>query len=486
MRIGQTSVIVYVAKLLGSALGFLTTLYFARILGAEVIGGYALIMAILGWLDLFGQLGIGNAMIKRISEGEEQGAYLAAAVIWKLLLYVFLSVMIVALQPVFERYVSDFDQYTDVSVVWFLVLLLAVRLFFGTVFHTLKAERKVHIAGLLQPISVGGKSLIQILLVLAGYSLVGMVAGWMLGGIVVGLIGLNWVATRAVRPAKRHFRSLFEYAKFSWLGRMEARVYNDVDVLVLGVFVPSALVGVYSVAWSIAKFLEIFGSAISQAVFPEISYKSAQETEQSTTGLIQDALAYTGLLAIPGFVGSLILAERLLLLYGDDFTKGSVVLSLLVLTVLLHSYQNQLLNALNGIDRPGIAFRINAVFILLNAVLNVVLIWQFGMVGAAVATVASSGFGLCLAYYALHRFLDFETPIREPIRQVVAAIVMGGIVWSALITIERTGIISYNYIIVFLLVGAGASVYFLVLLGISARFRGTVERNLPVEVPYLR
>jgi len=485
MRIGQTSIIVYLSKLIGSAIGFLATLYFARLLGAQVLGLYALVMAIVGWLNMAGQLGIGNAMIKRISENKERGAYLAAAIVWKVLLLLVIAVGLLLSKSAVEGYLGEFDQYSEVSVVWFLTCILVVRLFQGTVFHTLMGERKVHIPGLLRPLSVGSKSLIQILLVVAGYSLVGILAGWIAGGVLVGVVAIYWTTVRPTSPAKQHFVSLFDYAKFSWLGRLESRVYNNVDILLLGVFVPSSLVGIYSVAWSIAKFIEMFGSAISQAVFPEISYNSAQETDQSITGLIEDALTYTGLMAIPGLVGGAILAKQLLRLYGPEFTQGSTVLVLLVLSVLLYSYQNQLVNALNGIDRPEIAFRISAIFIVLNAVLNVVLIWQFGIVGAAVATAVSAGVGLVLAYYALRQLVEFRIPIREPSRQIVAAVIMGGIVGTTLETIERTDIINYNAIIVFLLVGVGAGVYFAVLFTLSTKFRETVNRNLPVDVPYL-
>jgi hypothetical protein len=44
---------------------------------------------------------------------------------------------------------------------------------------------------------------------------------------------------------------------------------------------------------------------------------------------------------------------------------------------------------------------------------------------------------------------------------------------------------SHNAIIVVSLVGLGAGVSFLTLLGISCEFRETADHNLPVELPYL-
>jgi len=313
-----------------------------------------------------------------------------------------------------------------------------------------------------------------------------MLVGYVIGGIIVGVIGLYWVSTRPTRPGRRHFRSLFNYAKYSWLGGLKGRTFNDIDILILGVFVPTSLVGVYAVAWSLAKFLTLFARAIRQTLFPEISFKSVQETEQAAAGLVEDSLAYTGLIAIPGFVGGTILAERILRLYGPEFVQGAVVLGLLIFAVVIHSYQKQLLNALNAIDRPDIAFRINAIFIALNAGLNVILIQQYGIEGAAIASILSVLVILVLTHRALARILDFSVPIGEISRQISAAIVMGITVWFSLEAIQVYNMIGNNAITVFLLVMCGATIYFLTLLAISPYFRATINRNLPDTSSYLR
>ncbi|TKR25244.1 oligosaccharide flippase family protein [Natronomonas salsuginis] len=484
MNIGQTSIIVYLSLLFASALGFLSTLYFARKLGPEIIGIFSLLMAVITWLSL-ANVGLGEAMKKRISEGNDQGEFLSATILCIIPIAVIVAILAVAFQPTLQNYVDGFDKYVNISIVWFVMGVFLIRTFFQSVFRTLTSQRMVHIRGLLDPVSIGGKSLFQIILVAGGYGLLGMLVGWMLGGLLVGVIGLYWVRIRPARPSKRHFKSLFEYAKFSWLTGLKSRAFNQVDILLLGAFVSSSLVGVYAVAWSIAKFLELFGNSIGQTMFPEISHTSAQDSTEAAAGLLEDSLAFNGLIAIPGLIGGLVLAERLMRLYGPDFTRGGAVLALLILATLVYSYQNQLLNTLNAIDRPDIAFRINVVFIALNAVLNVVLISQYGIEGAAAATVISAAVGLGLSYYALDSLIDFETPVREPTRQIAAALLMGGVIWVALESIETTGLITHNAIIVVSLVTSGAGVYFLTLLGISPQFRATVNRNLPFEVPFL-
>jgi O-antigen/teichoic acid export membrane protein len=486
MKIGQTSLVVFVSKFLGSALGFLSTLYFARVLGAEVLGIYALVMTVVSWLVLFGRLGIGKAMQKRISEGEQQGKYLAATLIWLVSIWVVLSLGLLAGRGYVDGYISEFDEYVALSAAWFVVGIVFVKLFKKTiVFSTLVAERKVHIRGLLEPVSIGARALIQVGLVVLGYGLLGMLVGFIVSSLLVALVGLYWVETRPARPSVRHFRSLFDYAKFSWLGGLQTRAFNNVDIFLLGVFVPTSLVGVYSVSWSIAQFLTLFGQAINATLFPEISYKSSQETKQAVAGMLEDALTFTGLIAIPGLVGGTVLSERLLRLYGDEFTTGTTVLGLLILSTLVYSYQNQLLNVLNGFDRPDLAFRINGVFIGTNVVLNVILIREFGVEGAASATALSTCVGLVLSYYSVSQLIDFRVPFREPALQIGSALFMGCVVWAVLEYFETARPIKNNAVVVVGLVVLGAAVYSVTLFALSSRFRSTVERNLPVDVPYL-
>ncbi|MFC6716703.1 lipopolysaccharide biosynthesis protein [Natrialbaceae archaeon GCM10025810] len=106
MRIGQTSFVVFASRLVGSGIGFVATLYFARTLGAEVLGYYSIVLAVVAWLKLSGELGVSSAVGKRISEGEEPSVYFEAGAIVIGVLGVGLSLAVLALEPVVEGYVG--------------------------------------------------------------------------------------------------------------------------------------------------------------------------------------------------------------------------------------------------------------------------------------------------------------------------------------------------------------------------------------------
>lgn len=184
-------------------------------------------------------------------------------------------------------------------------------------------------------------------------------------------------------------------------------------------------------------------------------------------------------------VGGLVVGERILRLYGDEFTQGVAVLTLLVVASLIQAYQNQVLTTLNAVDRPDLSFRINGLFLGGNVVLNLLLVYRYGWVGAAVATGLSALLSLMVGLGYLRSLIDIDLPVVELGRQWAAALVMGVVVYG-LRTVENTmRVVGHNAVTVVFLVGIGAGVYFLVLLGLSRKFRTTVRENLPMLEPYL-
>ncbi|WP_178917762.1 polysaccharide biosynthesis C-terminal domain-containing protein [Natronomonas gomsonensis] len=477
--------VVFLSRLLSSAIGFVATVIFARLLGAEVIGIYTLVITLVAWLSLGGRLGLGKAMKKRISEDENRGEYLFAGIVAIGIMLMLLQVVVFTGQRYIETYIGGFSEYAALSVVWFVSILLVVQLAYVIITATLKGQHLVHLAGILDPIWVFLRSVFQVALVVLGFSVVGLLVGYIVGGILVVVIGTVFISIRLQTPTRVHFESLAEYAKFSWLGGLKSRSFNDVDILVLGAMVPSSLVGIYSIAWGLTKFLDLFGNAIGGAVFPEISNLTAKETEDAASRLIEDVVAFAGFISIPGAVGGILLSDRLLMFYGSEFVRGTEVLSLLLISILLYSFMRQFLNALNALDRPEIAFRANIVFIICNTTLNIILIYFLGWIGAAIASVLSVTVGTLHSYRLLVRTVSIQLPYSEIGRQTVAALLMGGVVWLLRSLLETSGLIRHNLVVVSVLVGIGSALYFTTLLVISTRVRSTINRNAPFDLFFL-
>jgi len=137
------------------------------------------------------------------------------------------------------------------------------------------------------------------------------------------------------------------------------------------------------------------------------------------------------------------------------------------------------LSGLNAVDRPDLSFRSNGTLIVTNLVLNVVLVSAFGWVGAAVATACSAGIALLVTYRYIRGVVNFSIPLTEIGKQIAAAAVMALIVFVGRLQLFPY-FVDYEFAVAIGLVFLGAAVYFVVLFGLSVRFREAIRRNIEV------
>lgn len=465
MKLGQTSAVSFVSQIGSSVVGFLATIYITRLLGPDVWGTYMLVVSLVIWLQIVGLMGVDVAITKRLSEVSDDAGYLLAGGLIETGVFLLLAVLIWTQR----RYVT---QYLGTDVTLEIVFLLFALLLFSFGSAALKGEHRVHVASLLGPLDRTLRGGLQVAALVVGFGIVGLLVGHALAAIAVSVVALLVLNHRPTLPGREQFVDLVSYARYSWLSSIEARTFASMDTLILGLFVSNALIGIYEIAWNLASLLGLFGTAISQALFPELSKLASGGEHERIEGLLEDALAFTGLFLLPGFVGSLLLGASVLGIYGPAFPRGYEVLVVHVVAYLGYTYAGQFTNTLNGLDRPELTFRVNAAFILVNATLNVGLVYLYGWIGAAVATAVASAVRLLLGRYYLGGLLDVRVPYREIGRQVAAAVAMGLVVLAGRVVLGE----GLPAAVALVFVGAGA--YFLVLLAISERLRVTVRRNL--------
>lgn len=473
MRKGQTSVIHFISRISISIAGFATNLYVANELGSEPLGTYFLALSVVTWVALFANLGVQESVKKRLSEARSSWGYVTTGLLFQTILYVLVSVGILALG-------SHFESYIGAPIAELLVLVLAVRLAYDFVVTVLDGQNKVHLSSLLDPIWWVGRSILQISLVALGVGLVGLFWGYVAAGVLAVLVGIYFMGIRWQRPTRDHADELLSYARYSWLSPIKGRSFLSMDTIVLGFFVGNSLIGIYEIAWNLASLFAIFGTSISKTLFPEISNAASQNQSDEVRQMISAALSYAGLFLIPGLVGSALLGRTVLGIYGDEFPAGYGVLLVLTTARLIQAFESQLTSSLDAIDHPEETFRINAAFIVLNVVLNVVFVWQYGWMGAAVATTLTALFSTIVSYRVLSQYVEVRIPIGELSRQAAAALVMGGVV------LVGRYVFGTELVVALPLIFTGTAVYVGMLVYLSAQFRKTIRDNVPQRFQYLQ
>ena len=458
MRLGKATVAHFLSQVVVSVAGFIATFAIARVLGADGVGMYALGVAILMWLKIPAS-GLRNGITKRMSEGRDRDEFLVAGVALQGVFSISVAVLLLAFSGAVNRYVGA-------GVATLIAAMFLADVGFGTVGAAMEGEKKVARYGWVRAFERVARTAIQVGLILVGYDVAGLFFGHAISLVIASVLGVALLGLRVSIPDRRHFRSLLEYARYSWLGGLKGRTFGWMDTIVLGFFVASSLIGIYEVAWTLASFLVLVANSIQKTLFPELSELSIEDRDERIHHYINEGLVFTGIFLIPGFFGGLALGTDILRIYSPEFTEGAVVLLLLIAARTFDAYGSQLVSVINALDHPDVAFRINGLFVAVNLTLNVILVATFGWYGAAVATLLSGLVTLVVSYRALSGLIGNPSiPLGEILCQVVAGVAMLGVIY-ALDPFVPTG-----HYMTLALVAVGAAVYLLILLGLSSRVR---------------
>ncbi|WP_121821416.1 flippase [Halostella salina] len=466
MRLGRTATVHFVGQVVVSVAGFVATFLIARLLGAGPLGEYAIAVGLLFWFSI-PLNGIGGAITKRVSEGTNTGSRFTAG----FLSNVGIAAGIAAVVVLFR---DELNAYIGAPVGSLVGLLVVANALFISVRCGLEGEQRVAEAGLFKAAERVFRTGGQVVFIVLGWHVAGLVIGHVLSLLIVVVAGLA-VSNLSVRlPTRKDFHDLYTYGRYSWMGTLESRVFGWMDTLVLALFVSSTFIGIYEVAWTLSSFLGIASASIRTTLFPKLSELSTEDREDRVLHFLEEGLAFTGVLTIPGLFGVAVIGPRVLGVYGTEFTQGGRILLLLIVAQIFNVYKSPLTSVINAIDRPDVTFRINVQFIVTNVTLNVVLIWQYGWYGAAAATVLSSGLALFLGYRAVYSLLDRPPfPVSEIGIQTLAAAAMAVL----LVVVDEYA--PSNAVGTVSLVLFGAAVYGTLLWTFSGRFREKVGLVLP-------
>ncbi|MFD1633362.1 flippase [Haloplanus ruber] len=448
MNLAKSSILIFSARVCKAAIGFLAVTVFSRELGASPLGTYYPFLALLGIIGLPANLGIRQATKKRISEGNDKSAYLGTGLILK-------SAIVFAISGILWFSGTYINKFLGANLAQLVVITLIIDQLGRFSISILHGELRVGETAILEVIRPLSWLVVGYFLYLRGYGVYALVYGYLVGTILASMVGWWKVSVSIGRPTVEHARSLFDYARFSAISSVGGYFYSwtDVGILTLfvvwGIGVTRADIGAYENAWRLSLVTMLFGKSIATALFPQISRWDADDATDRIESAIPTALLPSLLLVIPAFVGTLILSKDLLrILFGPEFTVAWLALIVLAAGKIPQSLHTLLSRSLNAIDYPDLAAYAAISSALLNMIFNIVLIWQFGIVGAAIATVGSFMINTILHAHYLNQFLDIELPLREAIWSVVASAAMGIGVYGARLMIELNSIIQLLAIIV--------------------------------------
>ena len=397
----RQSIVSLIWKIAFTFIGFFSTIYFARVVGASALGVYFLFTAYYGIISMVTDGGFGGAATKRVSEGEEPDAYFSA---FFLLRFLFVILVIIAL-IMFRSYFVDLD---NAGIFIWLLVALVVSLLHGAVGTGVAGCGKMGIHTTCGFINNVSRIFIQIIAVFFGFEVAGLVGGFIAGMLIGAITELRFFDLKFVRFGWRHIKSLSSFSFWLFLTSSGILVFSHADTVIIGYYLNNADIGVYRVVFQFAGISAFTTSALRGTLWPKVSrWGKIKEIDLIEKSLSQ-AITYSLILAVPILMGGILLGDKILLIYGSEFVHGYGTLMILLLAQVVNIFRVFYTTYLSALDRMKDSFKTTMVAASANILFNLMLIPVMGIEGAAIATLVTMTMNAVLAQRVLSQVITVK------------------------------------------------------------------------------
>lgn len=396
------------AQIITSLASFIGIIIFAREIGSYQLGIFFLFQATINVLLLVSDAGLRGALEKRLSEGENASTYLSTMLIMVTMLLFIFSLLIMHLRV-------EINNYIGAKVATYLVVGLIIDQAYNSALQLIRGELRVgDAANMMAARSSLWLGVGYLSIYIFNMEAMGLIYAYIASGFVVVLYGNYLRKTPVGFPTLEAARSLINYAKFDAISGAGAKIYSWIDIMIIGFFLTQAEVGAYETAWRLTVASVMFGIAIRTAIFPQFSKWSNEGDYKSIEETLTDLITASLFFVIPAFFGVLMLSEELLThIFGSEFAVASTALMILMIYRISEAINQTLGRTLQAIDYPGLAAYAMIVGVVLNILLNVLLVREFGIIGAAIGTALAYTVMTIIRVMLLNRIITIRVPIKD-------------------------------------------------------------------------
>lgn len=187
--------------------------------------------------------------------------------------------------------------------------------------------------------------------------------------------------------------------------------------------------GIYSRGQALVQFAAFFASALAIALVPSITESKVKNDMVSVNRRSELALRITLMLGLPAAVGIIALARPInILLYKDGI--GSTTIAIYALVVIFSTLFVTSAGILQGLGQVMLPAKHLFLGIFVKIILNVVLVYYYGINGAVMATISAYLVASGLNLNALKKHISLRISWSSFfIKPVIATVVMGVLVY---------------------------------------------------------
>lgn len=205
------------------------------------------------------------------------------------------------------------------------------------------------------------------------------------------LRGMDWSVAGLAAPHPGLWRFVWTANLYTSLSAASGHLIT----LLVGWLLGPTAAGLFKIASQFASVLVVPGTLLKRTIYPELAKLTARGGAPVMRRVMLRAGAVSGSAAALAVAVLAVLGEPLIrLVVGEAFVGAHGVLVVIALANAVAIYGVALDPVFFAIGRPGVMLRVSAVMAAFNLVLVVIFVAQFGLIGAGLASLASTVIGV--------------------------------------------------------------------------------------------
>ena len=218
----------------------------------------------------------------------------------------------------------------------------------------------------------------------------------------------GWGSVDEPTVVGRVFREFWRFSAPRGLASMFAVIVLWLDTLLIGAMRAPAEAGTYAAATRYLVFGQFIGVAIANVLGPKLSEVLASNDRERARSMYATATWWLMALAWPVYLTMIVLAPALLSVFGSGYADADGVLMILGATMLVATFVGPVDIVLLMAGKSSWNLLNTAIAVVVNIGLNIALIPEFGILGAAVAWSASILLNNLLPLVQVWRVVDLH------------------------------------------------------------------------------
>ncbi|MEL6948294.1 MAG: lipopolysaccharide biosynthesis protein, partial [Pseudomonadota bacterium] len=241
-----------------------------------------------------------------------------------------------------------------------------------------------------------------------------IIATWVTS--VLQMLVMNRRVTKTIPKGKRtiDMRTWIKVALPIFLVEGFFTLLTNVDILIAGVFVPPDQVAVYFAAVKTLALVHFVYFAVKAGAAQRYAQYHTEGNAEHYQAFVRDTVRWTFWPSCLMGIALLLVGKYLLMLFGPGFEQGYPLLFVLVIGIVARASVGPAESVLTMSGQQNACALVYGLTLAINVALNLTLIPQFGLMGAASATTVAMIFEAAALHIVVHRRLGMSLFVFSP------------------------------------------------------------------------